>query len=216
MKTVTKITYGILVAGMALAVGCGDSQEAKKAQADSIAPTAQAAPGSDPANTLMMVNGVDTIPYHELLTDVQTGEYAGVGVESIEAASGNGGQIYPTEVRWYARVEFLTDDGEAKVDPKSFHHPYAERSWVRMILESDARPGFRYVAKGILSFKYETGSVRGGHLYLTGYDAQGAPLFDILFENQYGMPIHLQLIDGRIFSGAILLREASGDHFIVF
>lgn len=133
------------------------------------------------------------------------GEYVGIGSEepenSRDVIAFQTDLRFPTAHRWLTKLEFLTKDGQ-KVDPNSFlDRPRAQRERIRMTLESDERPGMRYVAEGSLFFRWPTGSILGGRDVLRG------PNFEIHFP--FG--IDLQLLDHgddrRIANGVIIVVE---------
>jgi hypothetical protein len=165
--------------------------------------------GGDPAPT---VNSPDVSASQDnfrrefdFIGSAEKGEYVGIGAEepenSRDVIAFDTALKFPTAHRWLTKLEFLTKNGQ-KVDPNSFlDRPRAQRERIRMTLESDERPGMRFVAEGMLFFRWPTGSILGGRDVLRG------PNFEIHFP--FG--IDLQLLDNgddrRIANGVIILIE---------
>ncbi len=139
----------------------------------------------------------------DFIGSAEKGEYVGIGLEELESSTPSFETTlrFPTAYRWLTKLEFLTRKGQ-KVNSDSFlDRPRAQRERIRMTLESDERPGMRFVAEGTLFFRWPTGSILGGRDVLRGSN----------FEIHFPSGIDLQLLDNgddrRIANGVIILVE---------
>lgn len=200
MEKITKRVpvWAILFGSLVLAIGCGTTEtEIKPKDKVVIGPTAP----SGPTTTTTQFGNQD-MSQHELLQNTVNGEYAGIGKEFVDGnyivgPSQMGQGLSAASRLWYVRIEFLTMDG-AKVDPKSFNHPRYGLHNIRMTLESEAKPGQRYVAMGLVPILYSTGSILGGEELIGGSN------FKILFKSKEGRRRNLPLITRPAGGGSVV------------